>query len=150
MSRDLASSPNSLSLLGEGASVSVAVGLLLKNGCVLMGERRPDKIYSLHWEFPGGKLEANESTLDAVRRELREELGVEIQDMEEWFSEIATYSNGITYDISFFLVRSWHGEITNNEFHRLEWISEAMLPTLLHLSGNQRILERLMREGIPQ
>lgn len=130
--------------------VLVAVGLLVKNGCVLMGERKPDKIYPLHWEFPGGKLEKGESTVDAVQRELREELGIEIKDSEEWFSEIATYSNGITYDISFFLVRSWQGEIMNHEFNRLEWISEATLPTLLHLSGNQRILERLMREGIPR
>lgn len=150
MSPERASPPTPLSLLGEGALVRVAVGLLVKNGSVLMGERKPDKIYPLHWEFPGGKLEENESALDALRRELREELGIEIQDAEEWFSEIVTYSNGITYDISFFLVRSWQGKITNHEFHKLEWISEAILPTLLHLSGNQRILEQLMREGIPQ
>lgn len=131
-------------------AIRVAVALLVKDGCVLMGERKPEKIYPLHWEFPGGKLEKGESALDAVGRELREELSIEIQNAEEWFSEIATYSNGITYDISFFLVRSWRGEIVNNEYHRIDWISEAVLPTLLHLTGNQRILERLQREGIPQ
>ena len=129
--------------------VRVAVGLLVKEGCVLMGERRPEKIYPLHWEFPGGKLEPNESAVDAVRRELQEELGVEVEDAEEWFSEVHTYSNGITYDISYFLVRAWRGEIVNREFQRVEWISETMLPTLLHLAGNKRILERLRREGIP-
>ncbi|HET6400944.1 MAG TPA: NUDIX domain-containing protein [Candidatus Kapabacteria bacterium] len=129
--------------------VRVAVALLVKDGCVLMGERKPKKVYPLHWEFPGGKLESNESAVDAMRRELREELGVEIEDAEEWFSEVHTYSNGMTYDISYFLVRAWRGEIVNREFHRVEWISNAALPTLLHLSGNKRILDRLLREGIP-
>ncbi|HZK75507.1 MAG TPA: NUDIX domain-containing protein [Candidatus Kapabacteria bacterium] len=129
--------------------VRVAVALLVKDGCVLMGERRPEKIYPLHWEFPGGKLEEGESAIEAVERELREELSIEIQGAEEWFSELATYSNGMTYDISFFLVRSWRGEIVNHEFHNIAWISRDILPTLLHLPGNRRILERLMREGIP-
>ncbi len=131
------------------AIVRVVVGLLLRNGSVLMGERRPDKAYPLHWEFPGGKIEAGESAQDALRRELHEELGIEIVDAVLWDSEIATYSNGMTYGISYFLVRSWSGEITNMEFNRIEWKSNEVLPTLLHLSGNKVILERLMREGIP-
>lgn len=130
--------------------IRVAVGLLLKEGCVLMGERRPEKVYPLHWEFPGGKLEPNEMPMEALRRELFEELGIVIGDAEEWFNEVATYSNGMTYDISYFLVRSWNGEIINREFSNIAWISKELLPNLLHLSGNERILTRLMREGLPQ
>ncbi len=115
-----------------------------------MGERRPEKVYPLHWEFPGGKLEPNEMPMEALRRELFEELGIVIGDAEEWFNEVATYSNGMTYDISYFLVRSWNGEIINREFSNIAWISKELLPNLLHLSGNERILTRLMREGLPQ
>jgi 8-oxo-dGTP diphosphatase len=131
------------------AIVRVAVALLVRDSSVLMGERRPDKVYPLHWEFPGGKIEAGETAQDALRRELREELGIEMADAILWDSEIATYSNGMTYGISYFLVRSWNGEISNMEFNRVEWISNEVLPTLLHLSGNKAILERLMLEGIP-
>ena len=130
--------------------IRVAVGLLLKDGCVLMGERRASKIYPLHWEFPGGKLESDESAFEALRRELREELSIDILNAEEWYNEVATYSNGITYDILYFLVRDWNGEIENSEFNQIAWIAREMLPTLLHLSGNERILARLQREGIPQ
>jgi 8-oxo-dGTP diphosphatase len=130
--------------------VHVAVALMLLEGCVLMGERKPGKIYPLHWEFPGGKIEVGETARDALRRELLEELGIEVTDAEMYFSETATYSNGVTYAISYFLVREWDREIVNLEFNRVEWISEALLPTLLHLSGNKAILDRLMREGIPQ
>ena len=119
--------------------VGVAVALLLKNECVLMGERKENKIYPLHWEFPGGKIEAGETTIEALRRELREELGIGIADAEMYFSEIAPYSNGMTYGISYFLVRVWEGEISNMEFNNVEWVSKEMLPTLLHLSGNKTI-----------
>ena len=132
------------------AIVRVAVALLVRDGSVLMGERKPEKIYPLHWEFPGGKIEAGETVQDALRRELHEELGIEIARAELWDSEIATYSNGITYAISYFLVREWNREISNLEFNRVEWISREMLPNLLHLSGNEAILARLMREGIPR
>jgi 8-oxo-dGTP diphosphatase len=131
------------------AIVRAAVALLVQDGSVLMGERRPDKIYPLHWEFPGGKMEAGETAVDALLRELHEELGIEIADAELWDSEIASYSNGMTYGISYFIVRSWKSEISNMEFNRVEWISNEVLPTLLHLSGNKAILERLILEGIP-
>jgi 8-oxo-dGTP diphosphatase len=129
--------------------VQVAVALLLKDGCVLMGERRTDKVYPLHWEFPGGKLETGETPLDALRRELLEELAIQIQDAEEWMHEIATYSIGITYDVRYYLVRSWSGQLENREFHQIKWVSNEILPTLLHLSGNKNILDRLAHEGIP-
>ena len=128
----------------------VAVGLIVQDGHVLMGERRPEKIYPLHWEFPGGKLEPTEDALQALQRELREELAIDVLDAEEWHNEVASYSNGMTYDITYFVVRDWSGEPHNHEFHRVEWISDEMLPTLLHLSGNENVLDRLIREGIPR
>jgi 8-oxo-dGTP diphosphatase len=134
----------------SNAPVHVAVALMVRDDCVLMGERKPEKIYPLHWEFPGGKIEFGETALGALRRELFEELGIVVANAEMYFSETATYSNGVTYAISYFLVREWKREIVNLEFNRVEWISEGLLPTLLHLSGNKAILDRLMREGIPQ
>jgi 8-oxo-dGTP diphosphatase len=136
--------------MSANAPIGVAVALLLRDGCVLMGERKSEKIYPLHWEFPGGKIESGETAVDALRRELHEELAIEIVDAELYFSEVATYSNGITYSISYFLVRTWDGEITDLEFNRAKWISAKMLPNLLHLSGNKAILAKLMHEEIPR
>ncbi|NCV65925.1 MAG: NUDIX domain-containing protein [Burkholderiaceae bacterium] len=59
--------------------VEVAVGILLKEqSLVLMGKRPSGKPYAGYWEFPGGKLEANESITTALERELYEELGIRI------------------------------------------------------------------------
>ena len=131
-------------------SIAVAVALILRDGCILMGERRADKVYPLHWEFPGGKLETGETAIGALRRELFEELAIEINVAEFWMSEIAEYSNGMTYDVSYFLVREWKGEISNQrEFNRIEWVSNETLLLRIHLSGNANVVDRLEREGIP-
>ncbi len=60
--------------------IDVAVGILMKpNGDVLLGQRPDGKPYPGYWEFPGGKVENGETPEAALIRELREELGVEVE-----------------------------------------------------------------------
>jgi len=54
----------------------VAVGIVRKNGRVLIARRRPDQMLGGLWEFPGGKRERGETLAAAARREIREETGV--------------------------------------------------------------------------
>ncbi|HYE75450.1 MAG TPA: NUDIX domain-containing protein [Blastocatellia bacterium] len=129
--------------------IPVVVALILKNGAVLMCQRPETKIYGLHWEFPGGKVEPGETRAEALVRELREELGIEAEIGEEYFKEIASYSNGMTYDITYFIVRHFKNEPVNKEFASIGWIDRSLLPTLQHLSGNDRILKQFYEQGIP-
>lgn len=56
----------------------VVAALLIREGRVLLAQRAAHKQQGLSWELPGGKVEAGESDADALVRELREELGVEV------------------------------------------------------------------------
>ena len=60
-------------------TIEVVCALILRNGCVLCAQRSEHMALPLKWEFPGGKLELNELPEAALKREILEELGVEIE-----------------------------------------------------------------------
>ncbi len=62
-----------------------------KDGRFLMTSRPEGKVYAGYWEFPGGKVEAGESLDEALTREMKEELGVQVTDCREVYSTVFTY-----------------------------------------------------------
>lgn len=97
----------------------IAVGLLLREGKVLLGLRNTEGNL---WEFPGGRVEKREQPQTALVRELKEELGIQVQE-----SEIADclcdHKEGISRLIVFFYIQIWEGEIQKNCHLKLEWLS---------------------------
>jgi len=57
----------------------VTAGVMTNQGQVLIAQRKEDAARGLLWEFPGGKLREGEEPREALRRELREELGIEVE-----------------------------------------------------------------------
>lgn len=64
--------------------INVAAAVIIKDGRVLLASRPADKP-PVAWEFPGGKLEAGETPFDAVKRELMEELSLDITPQQELY-----------------------------------------------------------------
>src|SRR5713101_2605525 len=74
------------------APVDVAVAVLIRSdGKALLAQRPASKVYSGYWEFPGGKIEPGEPVADALRREIREELGIEIERAYPWITRVFSY-----------------------------------------------------------
>ena len=63
----------------EDSGPQVAVGVICRHGLLLAAQRPDEKPLGGYWELPGGKLEANESPEEALRRELAEELGIKVE-----------------------------------------------------------------------
>jgi 8-oxo-dGTP diphosphatase len=59
-------------------TVLVAAAIVVEDGRVLVSQRKPGTHLAGKWEFPGGKVQPGEDPRDAVRRELDEELGIEV------------------------------------------------------------------------
>lgn len=100
--------------------IEVAAAVLLREESFLLAQRPVGKIYAGYWEFPGGKIEAGESPLHALHRELHEELGIEIIEAHPWLTRVFTYPHA-TVRLNFFRVLRWRGEPHGRENQQLSW-----------------------------
>ena len=99
----------------------VAAGILLdSSGRYLLGQRPAGKPYAGYWEVPGGKIEPGESVFDALKRELIEELGIEIHGSEELLVLEHDYPHAyVRLHVS--IIRDWSGIPKGCEGQALSW-----------------------------
>jgi 8-oxo-dGTP diphosphatase len=122
----------------------VAVGILRKNGKILICQRKKGGRYELKWEFPGGKLENGETTEQCLRRELREELTIEIHSIERIQTEAAYYEDGGMFNVSYCSLSGFEGEPQNNVFEQIRWVTVDELKYMDLLDGNKMFLAHLI------
>jgi 8-oxo-dGTP diphosphatase len=116
----------------ERTPVDVAVGVLIDaEGRFLLTSRPRGKVYADYWEFPGGKVEPGESIEAALRRELHEELGIEIGSSQPWKIELVDYPHA-RVRLHFRKVREWRGAFEMREGQRMAWqtLPVAVAPVL--------------------
>lgn len=101
----------------------VAAALVDADNRVLIAQRPTGKSMAGLWEFPGGKVKAGETPEQALRRELNEELGIDV--CEDCLAPITFASH--TYDefhllMPLYICRSWDGEPESKEHQQLAWV----------------------------
>lgn len=102
--------------------VQVAVGVLMRgDGSFLLTSRPDGKAYAGYWEFPGGKLESDETVAQALRRELQEEIGITILDCTLWKTERIDYPHALV-QLNFCKVTQWAGELKMLESQSYAWM----------------------------
>ena len=118
-------------MTAQAAPIDVAVGILLKpNGDVLLACRPEGKPYAGFWEFPGGKVEAGESVIDALKREFEEEIGVRIVSAEPWCGVEHVYAHAHVR-LHFYISRHWQGEPQSLEGQALAWQGSVVVTPVL-------------------
>lgn len=134
--------------ISNDASIKVAVGILTDEaGNILLCQRPPHKSYPLKWEFPGGKVEQGEETVQALCRELREELGIDVTAHALLHSETNAYTDGRTYAVEYFRITAWKNAIENREFAALAWSPPSALLDFDILEGNVAVCTMLAGEA---
>ena len=118
-------------MTAQPAPMDVAVGILLKpNGDVLLACRPEGKPYAGYWEFPGGKVEAGESVIDALKREFEEEIGVRLVSAEPWCGVEHVYAHAHVR-LHFYISRHWQGEPQSLEGQALAWQGSVVVTPVL-------------------
>lgn len=122
----------------------VAAAIIMRpNHSFLLARRPGGKPYSGYWEFPGGKIEAGESSQAALERELYEELGIQITHAQPWISRVFFYAHA-TVRLHFFRVTAWHGEPKSLENQSLSWQFANDIKVAPILPANAPILRALL------
>lgn len=124
--------------------IPVVTGLLRKGDKVLVGQRPVGHTLAGQWEFPGGKIEKNESPEQALARELQEELAIDAQVGRLVFAGTHTYGDtGII--ILFYEVMFWKGEPKTVHHMELRWVDPQELRGLPIPEANKKLLDRIIK-----
>ncbi len=123
-------------------AMQVVAGVVWSGGRYL-GVRRPEgKRHAGLWEFPGGKVEPGETHLEALVRELREELAIEVREADFWKEKTHTYPD-FTVNLSFFHIHVFKGFPRPLEGQGLRWLAPSEGLALPFLAADRDIVEEL-------
>lgn len=125
--------------------LAVCAAVIEEEGKILLTERPADKQQGGFWEFPGGKIEPGESPQQALKRELREELGIEINVGPVLETVYHHYDWGSVLIIAFRCQRL-SGEISHLEVSDHAWIEPKQFSTYPILPADRPILDKLRDE----
>lgn len=109
---------------------------------ILLAQRPPGKHLAGGWEFPGGKVEPGETRFDTLRRELHEELGVEVQAGRPLLCVRHAYSER-TILLDVWIVAQYRGEPVGQEAQALRWCPREELPHADLLPADKPIVTAL-------
>jgi 8-oxo-dGTP diphosphatase len=123
------------------------VGAMLEKerGRYLITQRRPEASLPLLWEFPGGRVEENETEAEALRRELREELGIEIRVGER---RVHTRHSYTLYDIDFSVyhcsLSDPNTELNHLKAHDHRWVTLEEMGQYKFPDADAKTLNKLL------
>ena len=103
--------------------IKVIAGLIISNNKYLIAKRNSKKVLGGLWEFPGGKINHNESPKDCLKRELKEELNID-STIGEFICQNSHDYDDFSIDLHLYEVKSFKGEILNIEHDEVKWISK--------------------------
>lgn len=128
--------------------INVVGAIIIQDGKILCCQRGGDRALANLWEFPGGKIEEGESKVDALKRELKEELKITVDIVEDEY-EFCRYE----YDFGFvnlttFICYLKSGEPQLTEHLQIKWLKAKDIGSLEWAPADITTVEKLVLENI--
>lgn len=129
--------------------IPVVAAIICANGRVFIAQRPEGKHLAMKWEFPGGKLEANESPEEALKREIREELACDI-DISKALSAYQHHYGSKSIELMPFLavLRPESAPIRLHEHRDKRWVTVEELAGVDLAEADKPIIEQLRQHGV--
>ena len=117
---------------------NVVAAIIKKENAYLIVQRNRDKYLGLKWEFPGGKVEPNETFQETLSREIHEEINLDINIHEKLAEEKYTDSE-IDIVLHYFLCSIRDGAIKLNEHEEMAWVDKKDFDKYDFVEGDKNI-----------
>jgi 8-oxo-dGTP diphosphatase len=126
------------------AAITVVAAIIEHQGKILACQRKRGSSFELMWEFPGGKVEPDETPQQALARELQEELGVKAAICREVYRTRHQYKElPRALELIFFFAAVDATQIRNLVFEQIEWRSRHSLAELNFLPADRDLIDQL-------
>ncbi len=126
--------------------ITVTAAIIEKDGLILAARRNPGKHMAGHWEFPGGKLEENESPEECLKRELKEEFDINCR-IDTFFAESIYDYGEKTIKLLCYFATHLEGAFLCKDHDRIVWLPPAELERLLWAPADIPLMQRLVRNS---
>ena len=124
--------------------LQISVGIIRNAaGEIYITQRAADAHMANKWEFPGGKIEADESAEQAVIRELQEEVGIAVRSLQQ-FDKLEYQFPDRHITLWFWLVDGWEGEPWGKEGQPGRWVAQQELIADEFPPANAPVIEKLI------
>ena len=120
----------------------VTAAIILKDNRLLIAQRAPGDKLAGKWEFPGGKIEPGETPQECLKRELREELDVDVEVIDFFGESIYDYTSG-TIKLMAFLCKWISGDFTLNVHSHIAWVNRHELDVYDFAPADIPLVEKL-------
>ncbi|WP_339659128.1 (deoxy)nucleoside triphosphate pyrophosphohydrolase [Flavobacterium frigidarium] len=124
--------------------INVSCAIIIIKGKILVTQRSEKMKLPLKWEFPGGKIEGNESEIDCIKREIREEINIEIKIIQKLPNSNYDYGN-FQINLIPFLANYVSGKIVLLEHKAYKLIDKSELLSLDWAEADIRIVEEFLK-----
>ncbi|TDM04611.1 (deoxy)nucleoside triphosphate pyrophosphohydrolase [Macrococcus carouselicus] len=126
--------------------IKVVGAIILKNDKILCAQRSESMSLPLLWEFPGGKIELDESPEDALVRELKEEMNCDIEVLDKVVTTVHEYDFA-TIELTTFYSRLISDSINLAEHKQIKWLSAHELHLLEWAPADIPAVKKIMENA---
>lgn len=126
--------------------IQAVIALIERDGKVLIAKRQKDDPLKGKWEFPGGKIMEGETHEESLKREVQEELDINIEVGDLLYSTEHVYDH-IAVKLFFYKVVYLDGDVKLNEYRDIRWVEKEELPKYDFPEANVSLL-KILEQGI--